>query len=145
MSIVMSFVMSTVMRTAEPLFLLLLPLLVLLSTSVVHAQPPRDASNGEIFLRENGEVLAYRDSSESWVPLEEFWVSYARNSEGRFWGKTADYPVYSKVAEHDTLLEVRDEGVCLMYFFHTRWRRAQDVRRWDPMQNEVLGCPHVFD
>ena len=31
------------------------------------------------------------------------------------------------------------------WFFHSRWRRANDVRRWNPQFNEVLGCSVVFD
>lgn len=31
-----------------------------------------------------------------------------------------------------------------MEFFHNRWRRANDVRRWDPLFNEHGGCPDVF-
>lgn len=124
---------------------ILLPLFAMVLPPLARAEPPADASNGEVYVAESGEVLAYSAASTGWISLEEFWVNYANNSEGRFWGKTADYPPYAEVSEHDTLLEVREEGVCLMYFFHTRWRRAQDVRRWDPRQNKVLGCPYVFN
>ena len=37
------------------------------------------------------------------------------------------------------------QGPCLMEFFHSRWRRANDVRRWDESHNEFGGCPYVFD
>jgi len=32
-----------------------------------------------------------------------------------------------------------------MEFIHERWRRANDVRRWDDAFNDYAGCPHVFD
>ena len=80
-----------------------------------------------------------------WQPAEAWWLAYAEGSDGTFWGKRSDYPPYAQVSEHDTVLIVVEQGPCLMYFFHERWRRAQDVRRWDPAFNEILGCPHVFD
>lgn len=90
-------------------------------------------------------VMAWSQTQERWVPLQAFWWEYAKaNERGRHWGEGAEYPAYEEVMEHDTFLEINDEGPCLMYFFHERWRRAQDVRRWDPKQNESLGCPHVF-
>lgn len=88
---------------------------------------------------------AWNATRGEWQPVEDWWLDYAGNSSGRFWGKRRDYPPYGEVNEHDTLLIVEEEGTCLMYFFHERWRRAQDVRRWDPAFNAVLGCPHVFD
>ncbi|MEM8768918.1 MAG: hypothetical protein AAGE43_15840 [Pseudomonadota bacterium] len=82
----------------------------------------------------------------AWVDPESFWLSYAEaNEQGRFWGRTDIYPAYAEVREHDTLLIEGEQGACLMYFFHRRWRRAQDVRRWDPAFNELAGCPYVFD
>ncbi len=42
------------------------------------------------------------------------------------------------------IIEV-ESGPCLMEFFHTRWRRANDVRRWVAAFNEYGGCPDVFD
>ena len=42
------------------------------------------------------------------------------------------------------MVEVKS-GLCLMEFFHTRWRRANDVRRWDDRFNEYAGCAKVFD
>ena len=88
---------------------------------------------------------AWNAGSGQWLPVEAWWMEYAQGSDGKFWGKRSDYPPYEQVGEHDTLLIVVEEGPCLMYFFHQRWRRAQDVRRWDPAYNEILGCPHVFD
>jgi hypothetical protein len=32
-----------------------------------------------------------------------------------------------------------------MALFHSRWRRANDVRRWDPKFNDYAGCPEVFE
>ena len=33
-----------------------------------------------------------------------------------------------------------EQGPCLLEFFQSRWRRANDVRRWDEAMNEVAGC-----
>ncbi len=76
---------------------------------------------------------------------ENFWLEAAEQASGKHWGQGSEYPEYRLVGEHDTVLVVLPQGSCLMYFFHERWRRAQDVRRWDEAQNELLGCPHVFD
>ena len=104
---------------------------------------PAQPSNGELY-NADAEPLAWSESTSQWLPLEAFWTEYAENGRGKFWGARDDYPNYADVNEHDTLLIQGEKGACLMYFFHTRWRRAQDVRRWDPAQNDALGCPFVF-
>ena len=82
---------------------------------------------------------------KAWVDPELFWMSYAETGPGKFWGRSATYPRYRDVNEHDTIVIEVATGPCLMYFFHRRWRRAQDVRRWDPTFNDIGGCPKVFD
>ena len=91
-------------------------------------------------------VLAWSPGMEQWVPLEAFWWQFVEaNERGKHWGEGMKYPSFEDVKERDTFLEITEQGSCLMYFYHGRWRRAQDVWRWDTRQNEVLGCPHVFD
>ncbi|QFU74374.1 hypothetical protein EY643_01190 [Halioglobus maricola] len=109
-------------------------------------------SNFDVAAQTHGQVKGAATTPEAWnamegqwQPVEAWWLAYASTSEGHFWGKRADYPPYEEVGEHDTLLIVAQDGPCLMYFFHNRWRRAQDVRRWDPVFNQILGCPTVFD
>ena len=68
--------------------------------------------------------------------VESFWMKYARSKGGLTWGKSASYPEYEKVKEGDTLLIQLKQGPCLMEFFHSRWRRANDVRRWDDSINK---------
>ncbi|MEM7020091.1 MAG: hypothetical protein AAF512_22465, partial [Pseudomonadota bacterium] len=60
------------------------------------------------------------------------------------WGQGTEYPSYKDVSEFDTFIVELDSGACLMEFFHSRWRRAQDVRRWDEKFNAYGGCPDVF-
>ena len=106
--------------------------------------PPEAPRDGKIHQTISGaEVWDAR--AGGWVDPESFWLTYAEQGHGKFWGRTDTYPPYGDVTEHDTVLIEVDEGVCLMYFFHRRWRRAEDVRRWDPAFNEIGGCPHVFD
>ena len=122
-------------------------LLVLISTTAVadgRATRPEAPRDGQIHQTSSGEEV-WDPRANAWVDLESFWINYAEQASGRFWGRTDTYPPYGEVSEHDTLLIETDEGACLMYFFHRRWRRAQDVRRWDPAFNELAGCPHVFD
>lgn len=101
-------------------------------------------TNGQLMKSAAG-VQVWHAQSGTWATPEDFWVDYATNASGKFWGRSAEYPPYAEVNEHDTLLIEADGGPCLMYFFHQRWRRAQDVRRWDPGFNDILGCPRVFD
>ena len=108
------------------------------------AAMPENPSNGQLHQKQ-GNWVAWSEASSRWLPPEDFWLEYARGSSGKFWGRSGDYPPYEEVSEHDTLLIELEQGSCLMYFFHSRWRRAQDVRRWDPGFNELAGCPHVFD
>lgn len=108
------------------------------ATTVV-AQEHRD---GEVRNVDGYEV--WSAEREGWVTPLEFWHAYAKQRGGLTWGTRSTYPEYAKVKEHDLLIIELDSGSCLMEFFHTRWRRANDVRRWDPQFNDVGGCPNVF-
>ena len=87
---------------------------------------------------------AYLADKASWVTPEVFWKHYVLKSSGKHWGSSETYPPYDEVNELDTFIVELAAGTCLMEFFHNRWRRANDVRRWDPMFNEHSGCPDVF-
>jgi len=102
------------------------------------------AGDGQVRQSDAG-VEVWSEADSMWVKPEVFWESYARESNGKYWGRSVDYPPYNDVSEHDTLMIQNEDGACLMYFFHSRWRRAQDVRRWDPAQNQIGGCPRVFE
>ena len=52
---------------------------------------------------------------------------------------------YEEVKEFDTLVIELEQGNCLMQFYHSRWRRANDVQRWNDIFNEYGGCPYVFE
>lgn len=93
----------------------------------------------------NDNHLAWHNQQQQWMPLESFWLQYAQHNGGHFWGAKEVYPEYDKVQENDTLLIQTESGPCLMEFFHQRWRRANDVRRWDKAFNEYGGCSTVFD
>ena len=77
--------------------------------------------------------------------IEAFWTRYADSKGGLTWGASDKYPAYAGVKEGDTLLIQVAQGPCLMEFFHSRWRRANDVRRWSDEFNRYGGCPNVFD
>jgi len=120
------------MRNA--LFVLItLPILVLAAQSARH---------GEI--RTSPTTEAWDTSTGTWVSPITFWKTYASQQGGLTWGKRSEYPPYAQVKEHDTLIIQLPSGPCLMEFFHTRWRRANDVRRWDPQFNSYGGCSNVF-
>ena len=102
--------------------------------------PPMSIKEGP-----NGALSLWSEEDKKHIPVETFWRQYADTKGGLTWGEGREYPEYEKVKEFDTFLVEVDQGKCLMEFFHSRWRRAQDVRRWDPQYNQLLGCPHVFD
>lgn len=93
----------------------------------------------------NGESQAWNDREKRWNTLDEFWKNYADRRGGYTWGHSNEYPEYDKVSEFDTFLVKTAKGNCLMQFFHSRWRRANDVQRWDDAFNEHACCPYVFD
>lgn len=115
-------------------------ILTLLPIVVLAAESPR---NGQI--RTAPHVVAWDQAAGAWVTPVKFWKNYAAQSGGLTWGERTEFPPYGQVNEHDTFIIQLPTGPCLMEFFHSRWRRANDVRRWDPGFNEYGGCPNVFD
>ncbi|MEM9207925.1 MAG: hypothetical protein AAGA61_01660 [Pseudomonadota bacterium] len=108
---------------------------------------PEDAGerDGQVASQSDGEFLAWDAVSAEWLSPVAFWRAFAARERGRNWGEGQDYPAYGDVREHDAFLVHTANGPCLMYFFHTRWRRANDVWRWGPEFNLYGGCPTVFD
>jgi len=104
-----------------------------------------EIANGTVRQLADGSSQAWSNQDESWVDLETFWLRYAEGRGGLTWGRRTEYPSYDQVGEFDTMIIELESGPCLMEFFHTRWRRANDVRRWDPAFNDYAGCATVFD
>lgn len=117
---------------------------MLLLSAAAYAEKPMDPSDGQLY-RGASKVQAWSANAEQWLSIESFWLTFTDNNDGRFWGRSTDYPPYNELNERDALLVVVEQGSCLMYFWHGRWRRAQDVWRWDDAFNDQLGCPYVFD
>ena len=114
---------------------------LLLSVSGVAVAAPE---NGEV--REvNGQMQMWEQASNQWIGVETFWHNYAKANGGLTWGVTETWPEYDKLKEKDLMIIKLKQGNCMMEFYHGRWRRAEDVRRWDPKLNEYGGCPYVFD
>jgi hypothetical protein len=121
------------------IFLLAIPLFALADN---HTPGERD---GEVRHLDSGTFEAWDARNDQWLSPDAFWESFAARERGRNWGRGPELPPYESVNEHDTFLLEHESGPCLMYFFHTRWRRANDVWRWDPVFNEYGGCANVFD
>jgi hypothetical protein len=115
--------------------------LALLSFHATAQQP----EHGAVRQQAGSAWQAWDRDTAQWVGIERFWVLYAERRGGLTWGRGADYPDYAKVKEGDTFVVEVAQGPCLMEFFHERWRRANDVRRWDDALNDYAGCPYVFD
>lgn len=120
-------------------------LFAIVAISACKSDMPHGERDGQIHHLSEQEFLAWDAGLEKWLDPEAFWASYAARSEGQNWPAGSEYPPYSQVQEHDTFLVESASGPCLMYFFHTRWRRANDVRRWGDAFNDYGGCPKVFD
>ncbi len=92
-----------------------------------------------------GSFEAYDSHTNRWLAPDDFWRTQVERGRARHWGEGERYPPYADVAEHDTFLVVHDGKTCLMEFFHRRWRRANDVWRWDDRFNSYGACAVVFD
>ena len=101
--------------------------------------------DGQVHALDGNSFVAWDAIKEHWLAPEDFWRSFAERRRGRIWPGGTEFPSYTKVNEHDTFLYQLESGPCLMYFFHTRWRRANDVWRWGDEFNEYGGCPDVLD
>lgn len=121
------------------------PKWILAALLVLSGEVVAQTADGKVKTDGEGTRLAWDAGEQQWVSLEQFWLNYADRRGGLTWGRGDSYPPYARVSELDTFLVETAHGPCLMEFFHTRWRRANDVRRWDPAFNETGGCPHVFD
>jgi hypothetical protein len=117
----------------------------LISFSVLSLQGNNETPDGQIFKNVDDTMIAWDADKQKWMTIENFWTSFSMRSGGKAWGEGREFPNYSDVNEADTFVYVTNKGKCLMEFFHERWRRAQDVERWDVRFNEYDGCPYVFD
>ena len=102
------------------------------------------AEHGEVSIIDNKEVV-WNKELKHWQGIEEFWRAYAQKNGGLRWKDSRIFPQYSKVKEFDLFMAKNDEGLCLMEFFHERWRRANDVRRWDDKFNEYEACATILN
>jgi len=104
----------------------------------------QSAKHGQLRQHQSA-TQVWDEQAAKWVDVESFWLSFASGHGSRYWGKSDRYPEYGQVKQTDTVLIELAQGTCLMEFWHSRWRRANDVRRWDDGFNAYGGCPFVFD
>lgn len=93
----------------------------------------------------DGRFEVFDAQAGQWRAPEAFWLAWAERRGGLTHGRGAVYPPYATVREFDTFLVEVGGETCLMEFFHTRWRRANDVRRWNAEFNRFGACGRVFD
>lgn len=126
-------------------FTALLFFFVSLSVSGQDTTSATSLADGAVKKVGQDKLQAWDDTAKKWVTLEQFWLNFAKREGGLTWERSTTYPEYDKVKEFDTFMVETSKGPCLMQFFHSRWRRANDVQRWDDTFNEYKGCPYVFD
>lgn len=102
----------------------------------------QDVADGQF--NSDGSAQVWQSQTSSWVTPEQFWQNYVAQKGGLTWPMSKEYPPYDEVKERDTFLVQVESGICLMEFFHERWRRANDVVRWDDRFNQHSGCGDVF-
>lgn len=101
--------------------------------------------HGAVDKQAKGEDRVWNAETEKWTTIELFWQQFSASNKSKHWEKSTQYPEYAEVQEFDTFLVELPKGVCLMQFFHSRWRLANDVQRWAEEFNAYGGCPYVFD
>lgn len=93
----------------------------------------------------SGKLQVWNADNTEWNDIELFWSNFSKINKAKSWGHSVTYPKYEEVKEFDTLVIELEQGNCLMQFYHARWRRANDVQRWNDAFNEYGGCPYVFE
>ncbi len=114
--------------------------LIICGNSLAIADTPQHGA-----FKNNSTTQVWHSTKNTWITPEQFWLDFANSRGGLTWPQSREYPPFSVVNEHDTFMVELDSGICLMEFFHSRWRRANDVRRWDDKFNSYSGCEKVFD
>lgn len=117
----------------------------ILATACSSPELPPGDRDGQVNALEDGGFVAWDAGNRQWVDADTFWKNFAARGRGRNWPSGREFPPYSAVNEHDSFLYNSENGPCLMYFFHARWRRANDVWRWGDEFNEYGGCARVFE
>ncbi len=110
----------------------------------LYAQTESTLRNGQTRLHNDG-FIVWDTQADSWVKPEQFWANYASRKGSRNWGTATTYPPRAKTQPHDVVTIVTPEGVCLMEFYHSRWRRANDVWRWSQRFSNYAGCANVHN
>jgi len=108
----------------------------------VHA---KETDHGFVNKSDSGTLQVWNAERNEWSDIDSFWKNFAKTNQAKSWGVTDTYPTYGEVNEFDTLVIKLKQGSCLMQFYHGRWRRANDVQRWDDAFNDYSACPYVFD
>lgn len=119
---------------------ILMTILLCFMMTIVQAQ-----EHGEFKQSNSDKIEVWNENTAKWGNVESFWRDFEKSNEGNSWGRSVNYPNYDDVNEFDTIIIELKQGACLMQFYHSRWRRANDVQRWNDNFNEYGGCPYVFD
>ena len=127
-----------------PLFMVMLTVTTVHADQTANEAQVKGEHNGQVILVD-GQSRAWQASSQQWISLDSFWQNWADSRGSITWGRSKDYPAYEQVKEQDTILIELENGTCMMEFWHSRWRRANDVRRWDDAFNSYSACSKVFD
>lgn len=110
----------------------------------LYAQSDNTLRHGQTRLQGSGFVV-WDVQVKKWVKPGQFWANYADRKGTRNWGIATYYPPRANTRPHDVITIITEEGACLMEFYHSRWRRANDVWRWSMRFNNYAGCANVHN
>ena len=99
--------------------------------------------HGQTHQSERHGFVVWDNRVKRWVSPRRFWNNYAKRKGDRYWGQRRFYPSSRFVKEHDLITINTSNGSCLMEYYHGRWRRANDVWRWNRRFNQYSGCSNV--
>ena len=116
--------------------------IVYLMVTSVQAQ---EHENGFVDNSRAEQPQVWHVKKSEWLSVDSFWLDFAKNNNTKAWPISETYPNYADVSELDTFTVKLEGGTCLMQFYHARWRRANDVQRWNDAFNDYSACPNVFN
>ena len=123
--------------------------IIIITAALLASSQSMAVNDGEVRQSIDLGMQAWHEESKQWLSMEGFWDKYAKDQDAKpnkkHWPAATTYPQYEAINEGDTFLVELKESTCLMQFHHARWRRANDVRRWDDAFNAYGACPFVFE
>lgn len=107
-------------------------MLCILAGPCVSAQGlERAQAEGQVRSVDQTLAAVWNAEAQAWQSSESHWEHYAVRHSGNDWGGRRGFRPYDQINELTTVIFELRSSACLKEFSHSRWRRANDVRRWN--------------